>query len=275
MNKGIFIISHKRPQCVTWHTLKKVGYQGPCYIIVDDMDGTDYESVYGDNVIRFRKQDYIDKIDTCDNFREVTTPVYARNACFDIARSKGYDCFGMLDDDIKSIGYRYIRYKRLKSRKIVNFTEIFKAYCEYIINSNLACCGFVTGGRLIGGVKNPLSLKCFYFNPTNAYIINMHIKQYPFIGTLWEDSIYCYCNNMTGKIVAAAMPIVVGMEKPGSMKAGGNKELYERNLSYVAECYGNMVIPSFVRWEKGFSKHIFSQDVPKILNEKWRKSDER
>lgn len=272
MHNGIFIISHKRPKCQTAKTLLKTGYKGDWYIIADDMDDTEYERFWGeDKVIRFSKKEYVEKIDTVDNFGKLTTPVYARNACFDIAQSLGWDCFGLFDDDLTDFNYRYLDGKSLKSKKVTNMTEIFEAYCKFIYNSGLACGGFVSAGRLIGGASNSLVYNRFYYNPTNAYIINTHINQFRFIGTLWEDSLYCYLNNMTGKIAAAFMPIVITMESPGSMKDGGNKELYKEGNAFKAESYGNIVIPSFFKWTKVCKRHKFSQNVPVILSGRWKK----
>ena len=275
MNNGILIISHKRPKCLTVGAIKRAGYNGEWYIVADDMDDTPYEDLYPGHVVRFSKADYAKNTDTADNFGKMTTPVYARNACFDIAKAKGFDCFGLFDDDLQGFAYRYVDGQKFKSKKIKNLTLIFEAYCNYIMKAGIACGGFVSAGRVTGGVNNKLVRDKFYYNPTNAYIINTHINQIPFIGTLWEDSIYCYLNNMTGRIVAAFLPIVISMVSPGAMKEGGNKSLYEQGSAFIAENYGNMVIPSFFRWRKNCSKHAFSSDIPKILNERWRKNDTR
>lgn len=272
MRNVVLIISHKRPQCSTVKALKKAGYKGDWFIVADDMDDTDYEGLYNEHVVRFSKMEYAKTVDTADNFGKMTTPVYARNACFDIAREKGYDCFALLDDDLTGFVYRYVDGKKLASKKVRNITPIFDAYCKYVLDSGFACGGFVSAGRLIGGVNNPLIKKGgFYYNPTNAYIINTHAEQFGFIGTLWEDSIYCYLNNMTGRIAAAFMPIVITMTSPSSMEDGGNKDLYTASSAYVAECYGNMAIPSFFRWTDGCRGHRFSSNVPRIINERWRK----
>ena len=275
MSNGILIISHKRPKCLTVGALKRAGYTGEWYIVADDMDETPYEELYPEHVVRFSKAEYAKTTDTADNFGKMTTPVYARNACFDIAKQKGFDCFGLFDDDLQSFTYRYASGSKLKSKKVKNLELIFEAYCNYILEAGFACGGFVSAGRVVGGVNNKLVRDRFYYNPTNAYIINTHIEQFPFVGTLWEDSIYCYLNNMTGKIVAGFLPVIITMVSPGAMKDGGNKSLYEEGSTFIAESYGNMVIPSFFSWQQNCQKHKFSSDIPKILNERWRKNDTR
>jgi hypothetical protein len=271
MKNAILIISHKRPECITVSAIKNAGYTGDWFIVADDMDNTQYEELYKGHVIRFSKSEYAKKTDTADNFNKMTTPVYARNACFDIAKDKGYDCFGLFDDDLENFIYRYLENGMLKGIKVTNFTEIFNAYCQYVFDSKFACGGFVSSGRLIGGGNNLLVKNCFYYNPTNAYIINTHVEQSMFIGTLWEDSIYCYLNNMRGKIAAAFMPICISMVSPGSMKDGGNVELYRSSSAFIAESYGNMCIPSFFKWTSGCKGHRFSSDIPRIISGKWKK----
>ena len=271
MNNVILIISHKRPQCRTVKAIKESGYNGDWFIVADDLDETEYEDIYTGHVVRFDKREYAKKVDTADNFGKLTTPVYARNACLDIAKEKGYDCFALFDDDLTSFVYRYRKGKRLLSKPVTNLDAVLNAYCEFILSAGIVCCGFIPSGRLIGGIGNNIVRDRIYYNPTNSYIINTHVDQVPFIGTLWEDSIYCYLNNMTGRIVIAAMPIVMSMESPGSMKDGGNKELYQTGNAYIAESYGNMAIPAFFRWTNGISGHKFRQDLPRILNERWRK----
>lgn len=271
MRNGVLVISHKRPDCLTVKALKKAGYGDEWHIVADDIDDTDYESLYPNHVIRFCKNEYMETVDTIDNFCKTTSPVYARNACFDIAKRLGYDCFALLDDDLQSFSYRYLIDGKAKSKKIKALDLIFNEYCKYILNAGIACGGFVSAGRLVGGANNELFRTKFYYNPTNAYIINTHVEQIPFIGTLWEDSMYCYLNNMTGKIVRAFLPIVISMVSPGAMKPGGNTSLYAASSAYIAENYGNIAIPSFFKWTYNCTKHRFSSNIPQIINERWRK----
>ena len=218
MRNCILIISHKRPQCQTAKAIKAAGYNGDWFIVADDMDDTDYEGLYAGHVLRFSKQEYFDKVDTVDNFKKMNTPVYARKFCFDYAQKEGYDCFGLFDDDIKSFKYRYKSGKSLLSKKVQNLTPVFDAYCEYIVKSGFACGGFMNVARLIGGVESKFA-KEFYYNPTNLYIINTHIQQRDFAGTLWEDTIYCCSNNMLGKVVTSFGPIAFISAPPARLLA--------------------------------------------------------
>lgn len=271
MRNVVLIISHKRPKCRTVKAILDAGYRGDWYIVCDDLDDTPYEELFPGHVIRFDKMEYVQKTDTVDNFQKLGSCTYARNACFDIAKRMGYDCFGVFDDDVSGFMYRYQDGNRLKSKPVCNFDAVFAIYCKYVLDADIACGSFVPAGRLIGGVQNPVVREKFYYNPTNVFIINTHKEQFPFIGTLRQDSIYSHLNNMLGRIVAAFMPIVVCMEPPGSMREGGIKETYSEWNNYVVESYSNIVIPSFFRWRNGIKEHTFSQNLPRVLNERWRK----
>ena len=86
---AVFILTHGRPDNVkTLSTLKKCGYTGKFYFIVDNEDKTikQYKKNYGiENVKIFDKKAMADEVDEGNNFDERRTITHARNACFDIA----------------------------------------------------------------------------------------------------------------------------------------------------------------------------------------------
>jgi len=95
-NYAVFILTHGRPDKVmTYRTLRRSGYTGKIYLICDDEDKTlsKYQEKYKDEVVVFSKKDYEKKFDIMDNFKGNKVIVYARNACYDIARSLGLDHF--------------------------------------------------------------------------------------------------------------------------------------------------------------------------------------
>lgn len=272
MNTGIFIISHKRPQCVTWHTLKKLGYAGELKIIADDLDETDYEAIYGSDVVRFNKNKYAEKADTMDNFGVLATPLYARNACLDIGKDEGYDCVGVFDDDLTGFAYRYIDGRKLRSKKIRDFSKVFDLYCEFILNAGFDCAGFVSDRKLIGGIQNKIVSNRFYPMITGMYIFNLHKKQIPFRGTLNEDVIFVFMSNLLGRKVYSFLPIVLKTDTVRAMKTGGCKELYTRYSNWVGENYIHMAIP-LLNWhlEGNNLRYGLSLDLPRFLNEEWKK----
>ena len=99
-----FILTHGRPDnVITYNTLLRHGYTGPIYIVIDNEDKTAnrYYEVFGDKVVMFDKLSIAKSIDEGDNFDGRRAIIYARNACFDIAKKLGYTYFIELDDDYK------------------------------------------------------------------------------------------------------------------------------------------------------------------------------
>ena len=66
-----FILSHGRSENVkTYGLLRKLGYTGPIYIVVDNEDSTvdKYIEIFGEeNVVVFNKPFISNTFDTCDN----------------------------------------------------------------------------------------------------------------------------------------------------------------------------------------------------------------
>ena len=71
---AVFILTHGRADNVaTMGALKKGGYTGKWYMIIDDEDETaeQYRKNFGpEHVIMFDKQEAYDRADTMDNFNE-------------------------------------------------------------------------------------------------------------------------------------------------------------------------------------------------------------
>lgn len=108
----IFICSNGRAGSVTTiKALEGSGYTGDWYILCDDLDRQldDYRREYGaERVQVFDKKAMAAIIDTGTNDSDMRAIVYARNACFDVAKSLGYRYFMELDDDIKRFMYKKI-----------------------------------------------------------------------------------------------------------------------------------------------------------------------
>lgn len=87
-----FILTHGRPDKVlTYRTLRRAGYTGKIFIVVDDEDKTrhQYMAEFGEQVLVFSKADIASRFDEADNFGDRRSIFYARNACFDLANWSG------------------------------------------------------------------------------------------------------------------------------------------------------------------------------------------
>ena len=127
---AVFILSHGRPDnVITYRTLRSHGYTGKIYIIVDDEDKTidQYKQEFKNEVIVFSKKDYENKFDIMDNFEGNKVIVYARNACYDIARNLELDYFFEYEDDYTCFQHRFIEGDVLKGKKIEILDNVMNA----------------------------------------------------------------------------------------------------------------------------------------------------
>ncbi|STI12913.1 Uncharacterised protein [Escherichia coli] len=107
-----FILTHGRPDKVlTYRTLRRAGYTGKIFIVVDDEDKTrhQYMAEFGEQVLVFSKADIASRFDEADNFGDRRSIFYARNACFDLAKLVGCKYFIQLDDDYHEFQFRVDR----------------------------------------------------------------------------------------------------------------------------------------------------------------------
>ena len=108
---AVLILSHGRADRVyTIPTLRKGGYTGTIYIVVDNEDEQqdEYIARYGkENVIVFDKLEAMKHSDTMDNYEKHNIVLYARNSCFEIAGRLGLSSFLELDDDYTAFDFRF------------------------------------------------------------------------------------------------------------------------------------------------------------------------
>ena len=124
---AVFILSHGRAEnVITYNTLRKDGYTGEIYIVIDDEDsqGEKYKKLYGEKVLVFSKAEIAKRFDIYDASSDFRTVVFARNACFDFAKELGYHYFCELDDDYTSFQYRYPQGEHLLGKEINNLDFI-------------------------------------------------------------------------------------------------------------------------------------------------------
>lgn len=158
---GYFIISHGRPnEQLTYKLLRSGGVEtDDIFIVCDDLDTTltEYIQNYGDRIVVFDKQRYMDSCDSGVQSPTGLHAVYARNAAYDLALEKGYDFFVIADDDIDSITYRYPDGDKLRSKNVHDVGNCFIALSEYMKTSDkIYCIGIAPHIAFMGGVKAPI-----------------------------------------------------------------------------------------------------------------------
>lgn len=153
----VFILSHGRAdRLYTLKTLKASGYTGRWYVVIDNEDAQEHEyrKRYGEHVIQFDKLAESKTFDTMDTSDDRRCIVYARNACFRLAKEVGCRYFLELDDDYTSFEYRYSEDGKLKVKKVKDLDSLFMSYLDFLNDTGAATVAMAQGGDLIGGSKS-------------------------------------------------------------------------------------------------------------------------
>ena len=154
---AVFICTHGRPyKQHTYKMLRECGYTGRIVTLLDNEDETcgRYKEE-GYNVTIFDKQYYIDKVDIGRSDAKRAAILYAKCACEDIAKENDLRAFVIVDDDIKSLRYRYREKDTLRTLQIrLGLDEIFQAYISFMLDCNVCMSSLGTSQIYIGGIKD-------------------------------------------------------------------------------------------------------------------------
>lgn len=275
----VFILTHGRANnVITYDTLKKNGYTGKIFIVIDDEDNqeTEYRKRFGDMVIQFNKKEIAKTFDTMDLSNERRTIVYARNACFNIARSLGIRFFLELDDDYTDFQFRWINGKKLMIESVKNLDGLFEAMVNFLIDTKADTVALAQGGDFIGGAGNKRLQEEVLRKAMNSFFCDTE-KPFQFVGRINED-VNTY--TLLGSRGWLALTVTKAMltQKTTQKNAGGMSDVYLDMGTYLKSFYSVMVMPSCVRISEMGDKHKrihhninWNCCVPKILNQKHHK----
>jgi hypothetical protein len=276
---AVFIITHGRPdKQLTYDTLRRCGYNGKIYLVVDNTDNTIQQHIdkYGaENIIVFDKNHYINS-DRFDNGTEgvFACAVYARRAVEDIAKSMKLAYFCMIDDDVTDLCLRIPLENKVRRLKIYNMDEIFNAYLELLEIKQISCLGFGYQTLYFSGMKyfttdfRPLPFRLF-IRKTSVDI--------DWSNWYGEDEIAGYQSNIKG-LLWTAIPLV--MVTTSEEATGAMQTTYEQTTSFLRSIVELRYVPSQVviatctRGKKKGTQHLYrrNQDwFPKIISSTYKK----
>lgn len=277
MNKdfAVFILTHGRPDNVqTLNTLKKCGYTGKIFLLIDNEDkkADEYFEKYGKKiVIQFDKKKYADEVDEGNNFDERRTILMARNACFDVAKQVGVKYFIELDDDYSEFSYRFEN-KLGYSASIKNIDKVFESFIKFYKNTDVLSIAFSQGGDHIGGFQvTKLKRKCM-----NSFICSTD-RPFKFIGAMNEDVNTYTTLGSRGKLFFTYTSVQLNQAATQS-QTGGITDMYLKYGTYTKSFTTVMMMPSSVKVTMMHTsnprlhhKIKWNHTVPKILSEEHRK----
>jgi hypothetical protein len=283
-NFCVFILSHNRHDRVyTYNTLREKNYTGKIFIIIDDEDKSHnkYIETYGSQVITFSKDEVAKTFDIGDSFDDKRAVVFARNACFNIAKKLGYTYFMQLDDDYTDFRWSFDNDKKYVTNKYIkNLDKIFEIMLDFYKKTFFTSICMAQGGDFIGGENSGLS-KTYLDGQISRKIMNSFLcsvdRPFQFVGRINED-VNTYTSLGSRGDLFFTIPNVKIAQQTTQKNKGGMTELYLDNGTYIKSFYTIMFNPSSVRISEMGEKnrrihhHIsWNNTVPCILNEKYKK----
>ncbi len=244
-----FILTHGRPDnVITLHSIRKHGYTGKIYLVVDDQDKTlpQYQEKYGDQVLVFSKEEISTTFDEGDNFDDRRVIVYARNACFKLAEQVGCKYFIQLDDDYTQLRYRFTDEGFYKNRGIKNLDAIWRYMLDYYKAIPALSIAMSQGGDFIGGSQgyNAKSIKTRR-KAMNSFICSTE-RPFKFIGRINEDVNTYTTLAHTGALFLTILAVDLNQKETQS-NAGGMTDIYQDGGTYRKSFYSVMYSPSSVK----------------------------
>nr|DAH40347.1 MAG TPA: hypothetical protein [Caudoviricetes sp.] len=277
---AVLILTHGRADCLrTVKTLRRGGYTGRYYLVLDDEDETidRYRQIYGnDKIITFNKQKAIDETDSMDNFDNHKAIVYARNYSWTVARNLGLRYFLQLDDDYVDIQYRWIRDGKLKGKTVKNLDKLFDSMVEFLIASDADTVALAQGGDFIGGADGKRFGEGLIRKAMNSFFCRTD-RPIDFKGTMNEDVVTYTTLSSQGHLLFTFTKANIVPLQTQSLH-GGMTEAYLNGGTYLKSFYAVMSMPSAVvvaplnsRHPRIHHKVSWNCCAPKILNEAYRK----
>lgn len=276
----VFILTHGRADNVyTYKALKQAGYTGRIILVIDneDADADKYYSLYGeDNVYMFNKLSQALNVDAMGPDNDRKAILYARCACFDIAKNLGYKYFLELDDDYTNFRSRVVRGEHLGTEYIRKFDELVDIVLEFLDTSNAHTVALSQIGDFIGGKNSKVCKDRLTRKAMNAFFCRTD-RPFKWSGKMNED-VTTYVNlGSRGYLFFTVADVSIDQLATQSL-SGGMSDGYLDSGTYVKTFYTIMACPSCVKmYTMGVTNkrfhHVIDWDkaVPKIISDKYRK----
>ena len=249
--------------------------------IVDDEDKTidQYKQEFKNEVIVFSKKDYENKFDIMDNFEGNKVIVYARNACYDIARNLELDYFFEYEDDYTCFQHRFIEGDVLKGKKIEILDKVMNALITCLDETRVDTIAFAQGGDFIGGASS-FSNNTLKRKAMNSFVFKVNKNpdhDIIFIGRMNDDVNTYLTQGKVGKLFFQISDICL-VQIATQSNSGGNTEVYKSFGTYVKSFYSVMAAPNCCKIDlmgrknkRIHHKINWNNAVPRIIDEKHRK----
>lgn len=278
---AIFILSHGRANnVITLKTMNMCNYTGKWYIVVDNEDKqyNDYCDNFGkEHIIMFDKLKKAQEFDTCDLLsRSRNAIVYARNACFDIAKQLGLKYFLEFDDDYIEFRSRIEKDGTLSSIFVQDMDSIINETLEFLDKSGALTIAWSQMGDFIGGLDCSMYRNRITRKAMNSFFCRTD-KPFDFVGRINEDVNTYVWRASRGELMFTIADVSLNQVDTQQNK-GGMTDFYLDSGTYIKSFYSIIINPSSVKiGEIGVDHKRFHHSVdwehccPKIINERYKK----
>ena len=278
---AILILTHGRPDNIkTLSSLKRAGYTGKYYIVIDNEDekANEYYNLYGDKVIMFDKQAISDNpnYDKFDNNNNKKVIYFARNAAMEIAKDLGLKYYMQFDDDYKDFMFRFEKDGTLKYLPIENIDKVINLLIDFLNNTKALSVCMSQGGDHLGGVNRGIWKTKLKRKAMNSFLVDVD-RSFKFYGRINEDvNTYTMLGNR-GELFFTIADIQLNQAQTQT-NAGGMTDIYLDSGTYVKSFYSVICSPQAVKISmmgdtqmRIHHKVYWNYCVPKIINEKYKK----
>ena len=281
----VFILSHGRADnVVTYRTLCEQNYTGRIGIVIDNEDeqGAAYKEKFGaENVFVFDKARVAQEMDEVIKGKRKTV-VYARNACFEIAKKIGVKFFVELDDDYEYFSYTFtdeMKWCESREKKTIhNLDSIFDAVLDYFEQTpQITSIALAQGGDFIGGGESSTTDSCRLLRKAMNSFFCSTDRPFKFIGRINEDVNTYTAGAHRGMLFFTTNQIGLNQKQTQS-QGGGMTEVYLDTGTYLKSFFSVICCPSAVKVSViGTSQKRLHHSIawnncaPKILRETIKK----
>lgn len=275
-----FILSHGRPNNIrTFDTLRKHGYTGDIFIIIDDQDdkADEYTKAYGSIVKQFNKQEYIESADEGDITGDHRAPLFARNATFDIAKELGIKYFIQLDDDYSNFSFRFDCRGTYKHKTTRNLDHILEVLLDFYKNTPTTSLALAQGGDFIGGVEGTFAKSVTLKRKAmNSFLCSTE-RPFKFVGKL-NDDVNTYVTLGSRGVLFFTFNHLSLQQAQTQKNEGGMTDIYLASGTYMKSFISVMMHPSSVKITMMGNVDLrihhmvsWNKTCPKIIREEHKK----
>ena len=278
----VFILTHGRPDTVvTDRTLRKSGYTGPIYYVIDNEDASveQYRERYGDDaVVVFDKKRMADMVDEGDNFDDRRTTTHARNATFEIAKELGFRYFMQLDDDYVAFDFRSDDSGQYVAKPLKRtFDSLVVSMLKFYKSTPVVSIAMAQGGDFMGGANSSAAQTGKPMRKIMNSFICSTDRPFRFLSRMNED-VNTYLALGSRGVLFLTIPLVSLTQKATQGNSEGMSVAYLKYGTYVKSFYSVMYAPSAAKVSmlNGTNQRIhhkirWKNAAPVIIREEYRR----